>query len=173
MSDASELKGLGGWLIIIGIGLFMSPITIVIELGPIFYSILADGVIPALSNPLSEFYNPLLLLLIFGELVINFLMTVVSVYLIYLFFSKHYQFPKVYIAVTIISVIILPLDAWLGSLVFPNQPFFDEESWKYFYKSIAAAMIWIPYMLMSQRVKATFVEKRPENQLQPTTAAIG
>lgn len=173
MSDTSELKGLGGWLIIIGIGLFMSPISIVVELGPMYYSILADGVIPAITNPLSEFYNPLLMLLIFGELVINSLMAVVSVYLIYLFFSKHYQFPKVYIAVTIISVIIFPLDAWLGSLVFPNQPLFDDETLKYFFRSLVAAMIWIPYMLVSERVKATFVEKRPENQLQATIDTIG
>ncbi len=173
MSDTSELKGLGGWLIIIGIGVCMSPIGIIVELGPMYYSILAEGVIPALSNPLSEFYNPLLVLLIFGELVINSLMAVVSVYLIYLFFSKHYQFPKVYIAVTIISVIIFPLDAWLGSLVFPNQPLFDDETLKYFFRSLVAAMIWIPYMLVSERVKATFVEKRPENQLQPTTDTIG
>ena len=88
-------------------------------------------------------------------------MVLASVYLIYLYFSKHYLFPKVYIAIVAISLVFIPLDALLATFVLPDEPMFDPDTTKDFARALISALIWVPYMLISKRVKATFVENSP------------
>ena len=94
----------------------------------------------------------------------------VSIYLIYLFFSKHYLFPKFYIGIVAVSLIFIPLDAWLVSFVVPNEPMSDAETMLEFARVLFVGLIWVPYMLISKRVKATFVEKMPNKQIPPPVA---
>jgi len=49
------------------------------------------------------------------------------------------------------------LDAFAIQLVLPDEPVFDTETTRELYRSIISGIIWIPYMLLSKRVKATFV----------------
>jgi len=56
--------------------------------------------------------------------------------------------------------------------VFPSEPMFDPETIKEFARSLVACVIWVPYMLISKRVKATFVEHMPNKQMQPTAETI-
>src|SRR5690606_33588120 len=109
----------------------------------------------------TEFYHPLWAPLLIGEALYNSLMVIASVYLIYLFFTRHYLFPKVYIAIVAVSLVFIPLDAWLGSFVIVDEPMFDPVTTKEFVRTLIGAVIWVPYMLVSERVKATFVENMP------------
>ena len=160
MNDNHELRGLGGWLILVGIGIIIGPMLVAYEFIPLYYSIFTDGSFEYVTTPGTEAYHKFWGPLLIFESVYNSLMLVALLYLIYLFFSKHYLFPGVYIAVTLISVVIIPLDAWLGSFVITDEPMFDPVTAKEFARSIIAAAVWVPYMLVSKRVKATFVNKR-------------
>ncbi len=157
----NELKGLNGWLILVGIGVVMSPIRLLITMVPIYQPILEDGTWKALTTVGSESYTPYFGSLLIGEMVFNAIMFAASIYLIYLFFSKHHLFPKLYILIVAASLIFIPLDAWLVNQLFPSLPMFDKETTTEFLRSIFTAAIWIPYMLISKRVKATFVEHIP------------
>ena len=173
MSDNNELKGLRGWLILVGIGVVIGPFRLAYGYGTMYYSIFTDGTFQILTNAGSEAYHPLWGPLLIGEALYNSLMVLASAYLIYLFFSKHYLFPKVYIAIVVISLIFIPLDAWLGSFVITDEPMFDPATTKEFVRTLIGGVIWIPYMLVSKRVKATFVEKVPNKQMQPTAESVG
>ena len=161
MNDNNELKGLGGWLVLVGIGVVIGPFRLAYGYGPMYYSIFTDGTFEILTTIGSETYHPLWGPLLIGEALYNSLMVLASAYLIYLFFSKHYLFPKVYIAIVGISLFFILLDAWLGSFVITDEPMFDSATTKEFVRTLIGGIIWVPYMLVSKRVKATFVENMP------------
>lgn len=165
MSDNNELKGLGGWLILVGFGVVIAPFRLAYEYGPMYYSLFTDGTYEFVTNPSSEIYHPLWGPLLIGEAIYNSFMVFATVYLLYLFFSKHYLFPKVYIAIVGISLVFIPLDAWIGSFVLIDEPIFDPVTMHEFLRVLIGGIIWVPYMLMSKRVKATFVEKIPEQKI--------
>jgi hypothetical protein len=82
---------------------------------------------------------------------------------------KHYLFPKVYISVVVASLAFIPLDAWFTTFVLPNEPMFDPETIKEFSRTLLSGLIWVPYMLVSKRVKTTFVERPPNKPIQSHT----
>ncbi|ADZ93102.1 DUF2569 family protein [Marinomonas mediterranea] len=173
MTDNSEIKGLGGWLILVGFGVLISPIRLLVTLIPTYKPIFEDGAWEALTTVGSEVYTPYFGSLLVGEIAFNTIMVVASIYLIYLFFSKHYLFPKLYIGIIAASLIFIPLDAWIVTKVFPGEPMFDPETTKEFMRSFMIGVIWVPYMLVSKRVHATFVEGVPNKQMQPTAESVG
>lgn len=165
MSNEQNLKGLRGWLLLVALGLVLSPIRILFVQLPIYNEIFADGTWEALTTPGSEVYHSLWAPLLTGEIIFNFAMLLASLYLVYLFFSKHYLFPKVYIIVVLVALVFIPLDAWLVAQVLPGEPLFDAQSLQEFIRVLVSACIWIPYMLVSKRVKATFVEGRANKEM--------
>lgn len=167
MRDDQELKGLGGWLILVGIGVVLAPVRMLVSLVPIYKPIFENGTWEAITSANSAHYNPRLAALIVGEIAINALIFVGSLFLIYLYFSKHRLFPKMYIALVAATLIFIPLDAWVASKFLVNQPAFDPETAKEFTRAIVAAVIWVPYMLVSKRVRLTFVE--PAEEIEPST----
>jgi hypothetical protein len=168
MNNNDELKGLSGWLILVGLGVVIAPVRMLIIYGPIYEPFLNEDIWEALTSVYSVAYHPLWAPLLIGELVYNLLILIASCYLIYLFFSKHYLFPRFYIALAAMSLVFIPLDAWLLTLVLPDQKLPDETITE-FLRALVVALIWIPYMLLSERVKLTFVEKIPARAAVPAT----
>ena len=173
MTDNNELRGLGGWLVLVGIGVVTSPIRMLVTLVPTYMPTFEDGTWKALTTVGSESYTPYFGSLLIGEIAFNTLMVAASIYLIYLFFSKHYLFPKLYIGIVAASLIFIPLDAWIVTKVFPDVSMFDPETTKEFMRSLIVGVIWVPYMLVSKRVQATFVESMPNQNMQPTAESVG
>ena len=163
METQTELKGLRGWLILVGFGVVVSPFGILATFNSNFLPIFYDGTWEAMSTVGSEAYSPLLMSIIIVEIVYNLAMFAIYFYLIYLFFVKHYLFPTFYIAIVAITLIFILLDAWLVSLILHDVSMFDPDTTKDFSRAFITCIIWIPYMLVSKRVKATFVEKVPNN----------
>ena len=157
MEENKELKGLGGWLILVGIGVTLGPLRMIAEYVPMFYAIFSDGTYEALTTPGSEFYNVLWGPFLIFELVVNSIIVFASLLLMYLYYAKHYFFPKLYIMIILFSLVFILLDAWLGSFVLIDEPMFDTSILTELFRTVVTALIWIPYMLISVRVKNTFV----------------
>ena len=172
MTNNSELKGLKGWLILVGIGVVVSPIRLLASLVPTYKPISENGTWEALTTTGSESYNPFFSSLLIGEIAFNTIMFTACIYLIYLFFSKHYLFPKLFIGIFVAPLIFIPLDAWLTTKVFPGESMFDPETTKNFMRSFISAVIWVPYMFFSERVRVTFVESMPNKALQHAPSAL-
>jgi hypothetical protein len=158
MTDGKGPKGLGGWLIVVGIGVVSTPIRMLVSALPVYWSIFTDGTWQAITSKSSEFYNPYFARLVVGEVIVNLILFGLSICLIYLFFKKHHRFPRLYIYMLIGSLLFVFLDAWLVSKVFPGIPFFDAEMALPLWGALFGALIWVPYMLVSERVRLTFVE---------------
>ncbi len=92
--------------------------------------------------------------------------------MIYLFFTKDYLFPKFYVAVILVTLLIIPLDAWLVKIIIPYEPLFDLETTYNFVAILIGGLIWIPYMLFSQRAKKTFIKGKPSSEIQPIADPI-
>ncbi|MBI6632957.1 DUF2569 domain-containing protein, partial [Pseudomonas paralactis] len=86
----------------------------------------------------------------------NTLLILAYVYLLYLFFTKSYLFPQLFIVVFFVSLVFIPLDAWLGSFFDSSMSIDNPEVKKEMMGSLISACIWVPYMVVSKRVRATF-----------------
>jgi hypothetical protein len=150
MENQNELKGLCGFLILVVLGIVISPIRLLITSVPLYLPMFNDGTWEVLTTVGSADYHPLWGPILIGEIIYNLGIVAVSIYLIYLFFSKHYLFPKLYIATLVAPLIIIPLDAWLATLILPNEPMFDPATTKEFTSALICGFIWIPYMLVSK-----------------------
>ena len=157
-----KLKGLRGWLILVGIGVVVGPIRMLIQTVPLYLPIFSDGTFGLLTDPGSDYYIPFIGAYIVAEMFFNAAILLASIYLIYLFFTKHYLFPKLYILVLAGSALFIFIDAWIGTYFFPDDPMMDADMAREFGRLLIGALIWIPYMLVSKRVKLTFVERRPQ-----------
>ena len=151
-------SGLGGWLVLVGIGVVLSPFKLVfVDFLPNFLPMFRDGSFEFLSNPESENYIPFFAPLVYGEICYNIAMTAATIYLIFLFFFKKQFFPRFYISILIISFVSVLVDAVLVKFVFPEEPIFSVDTIKTLVQVGIVAAIWVPYLLISKRVKATFV----------------
>ena len=173
MGNQNDLRGLSGWLVLVGLGVVLSPFRLLLTYVPIYLPIFKDGTWEVLTTEGTEAYHVLWGPLLIGEIIYNICLIGLSLYLIYLFFSKHYMFPKYYIGVFVVSLIFIPLDAWVVSIVVPNEPMFDPQTTKEFTRSLIGVVIWVPYMLDSKRVKATFVKEEPMHNDQSIATSVG
>ena len=158
MVEEKNLEGLGGWLLLVGLGLIITPLKIIVTLFPIYKEMFTNGLLQALTTPGTEAYNPILATLVIGERTINGGLVLAWIFIAFLFFSKKKLFPKWYISILLFNLVFILIDALAVKLVLPKEPVFDFETTQEFVRSLIVALIWVPYMLMSKRVKATFVK---------------
>jgi hypothetical protein len=151
------LKGLGGWLVLIGIGIVLAPLKLSYFVYTVYRDIFANGAWSILTDIGSDFYTPYFGTLVIIEILINIMILIVSLFLAYKFFTKKKSFPKWFIGISIFSLVFLVADTFAVSVVFPDEEAFDPATMKELALSFARAGIWIPYMLVSKRVKATFI----------------
>lgn len=158
MSEEKNLEGLGGWLALVGLGIIISPLRIIGQIFPTYSEMFSNGGWAALTTPGTEVYNPLWAPILFGEMAINGGLVLVWGFIAFLFFSKKAVFPKWYIGILLFTLAFILIDALVIKAVLPNEPVFDAETTKELGRSLFVTLIWIPYMLVSKRVKATFVK---------------
>ena len=87
-------SGLGGWLVLVAIGLVLTPFRMSWELYNSFISVFLDGSLAAITDPSSPSFVNLLGPLVAFEAVLNVFTIVWAIYAAYLFFSKNKSFPR-------------------------------------------------------------------------------
>lgn len=156
-----DLRGIKGWLILVAIGVVISPFKIAFGATAAFMPLFQDGIWRVLVTPGTEALHPFWMPLLSLEITYNLAMFGVLIWLNVLFFSKHRWMPRLYITVLLTTLVFLPFDSFLVSLILDGEPVWDDQTVQEFARSAIAAAIWIPYMLKSERVKATFTGGRP------------
>ncbi|MBD3789434.1 MAG: DUF2569 domain-containing protein [Campylobacterales bacterium] len=159
-----DLNGLKGWLILVGFGLIFKPVYLIVSLVPIYQEIFSSTQWEIITTEGAQTYGHTLVPFIIGESLINIFLFVAAFYLLYLFFTKHYLFPKIFIFIAGFTFIFVLIDAWVGAIIL-KTPFIDNETGRELFRSGIYAIIWIPYMYVSKRVKATFVKGKTNEEL--------
>lgn len=153
-SSAKEPLPIGGWLIVVSIGIIITPIILAYNIYSGDYFNLTSWVF--ISSKGSEGYNVFWSLTIIYELFINCILFVYSILLGILFVKRRTIFPLHYIWFRIINLVFLVIAAVLVTQI--NSPYLNDVSYvKELSRAFFSSLIWIPYMIYSQRVKDTFV----------------
>jgi hypothetical protein len=148
----------GGWLIIPMIGLIISPVTLT-------YQIIKTGYFNAgfWENFLDV--NPTHPILMgayfYFELLFNVAVVVFSIFLIVLMFQRRASFPKLFVGFMIFIFTGVLLDVAFSIIsIGVIDDTFNELIKRAFYFAI-----WVPYFLISERVKNTFVNRYNNSKL--------
>lgn len=147
--DFKKYDSIGGWLILLAIGLVFLPLRIISEIA---------NVNKVLENRelLSAF--PKLETYLHNSTIVNYLLLAFSIYILYVFFKKQALFPKLFIGYLVLGIVTTVVDASIASSIFGKEIDISVDILKEIFTSILGAAIWIPYMLMSKRVKGTFIQ---------------
>jgi hypothetical protein len=145
--------GLGGWLILPMIGMFLTPVIAAIGM---------RDLLPLLSA--ASGLNATQTLLVWFEVVVNLVLQVgMPIYLLTLFFKRKHQFPSIYAGWLTVNLIVVLVDLVLVYNAFrpyydtPGVEFWDPDTAQTVSRTIFGVAIWVPYMFNSKRVKNTFV----------------
>ncbi|WP_417699042.1 DUF2569 domain-containing protein [Pseudoalteromonas lipolytica] len=153
-----DLVGIKGWLILVAIGVVISPLRVFYESINIFKPIFTTDMWQRLTSQFGDMYHPLWEPLLIIEILFNVTLFFASLYLIVLFFKHKKAFVSWYLAILLGGLAFIVLDAFVVSLLVPSVTIFDSEMKTMLIRGVIQALIWGPYMLLSQRVKATFVK---------------
>lgn len=154
---SDEPEGLGGWLILVGLGVVLAPFRVGFFLLSTYVPIFTEGIWETLTTPGNEEYHAFWGPLLIFEIVFNLLLIVSWLTLAVLFFTKHRLFPYVFSGVMLVALVFIPIDALAFKLVWPDEPVFDPDTTKQLVQQVIGCLIWVPYMFVSRRVKNTFV----------------
>jgi hypothetical protein len=155
-----NLKGLGGWLILVLLGLaYMGYSYGSLALQSIKY--FTDGTVENAS--MIQGYAGALGF----EIVMQIILFIFILYLLFLFIKKNNKFTKFFIIFAIANIIFIALDTYIlaFALNYPTEEIKQSmqgaisDGWTQLSRAVVYAVVWIWYMRVSKRVKLTFIEK--------------
>ena len=147
-----HLEGLGGWLILVGIGRAIAPFLLLRTMARTNYPALAGAKFQPFLDK-HPVYHGLLLF----EFATNICYLVLTMALIYLFFKRRRSFPAYMILFSVFQLVAHTADITASHIILHSSKFSPRTIGGIFGTFLAAA-IWIPYFLVSRRVKVTFVQ---------------
>jgi len=159
MEDKKEQKEIGGWLILILIGLIINPIRLLIKVFVELIPIKGSEAWTLFGDKSSSDYQNLFRETVNFEIIANSIFIIFALILLILFLRKQRLFPKlfvIYLALNLIFVIadlVLIIDM---PLIATGEV--QESLASRLFGAILMCAIWIPVILVSKRSKETFVE---------------
>jgi hypothetical protein len=159
VADAAKAdgpQGIGGWLILPVIGLFVFPVRAAMSFVTDYWPIFQDGIWGNLTTPGSEVYNPLWAPLIVGEIFCNVAFLLFDLALLYLLFARSHRFPKAFIVFALANLAFVAGDAAIAWQIPAVAARGLEGVGAEIARTLVVAAVWVPYMLVSRRVRNTF-----------------
>ena len=154
-------RSIGGWLVLVAISLIAAPFVVLMQILPQegYYDAYTWSALWSTEGPTGK---PMVLLIAL-ELVINIALLIYSIVVIILFFKRRTIVPRLMIILYASTLAFLVLDNVAADLLAGDMftPQENQEAFKEIIKAIIRCAIWIPYFLISERVKETFVKRKP------------
>jgi hypothetical protein len=151
--------GLGGWLILPAIGMFIN--LYIFGKSTLGIAALAlPGVLDKLAAAGVNVHDPAWARLIGLEAISFPILFLFDITLLILFFTRSYWFPRAMIGFLILVLIVVSLDTFFAQWVtLPDSEDSGGTAMK-LARPVIVCAIWIPYFLTSVQVKNTFVRHR-------------
>jgi transglutaminase-like putative cysteine protease len=153
-----RLTGLGGWLVLIGLGLCVAPLIRLVTVGQHWEGYFSVQVWQVVAMPKGASYQPLYGPLLIFELLGNTVLLGLNLLALCLFFSKRRAFPRIYITFILFNALFLILDDTGSAQLLSRQATATVSSYRDSARATFYAVIWTAYMLRSRRVRLTFVK---------------
>ena len=156
-----EARSFGGWLILPFLGLVFTPVTAGFSLVHTFFPMFSNGVWEGLTSPTSPAYHPMWAVMLSYEMLGALGNIALSLVALTYFINKSRTTPKLIIGFLLYNFVMVFGDELFTHLIpyFETHPSKDEA--KNLGRAAISVLIWVPYFLKSQRVKATFVRHWP------------
>lgn len=151
------MSGLGGWLILIQIGLWFTLVMLFAQISQSVLPILNTETWEILTSKDSGYYHPLWGPMIIFEAIYNILFLLFTVYVIVAFYRKKAMLPRLMIIFYSLSLVVGMVDYLLLYQIPMARELEDGSSVRDIARSAIACAIWIPYFIKSERVQNTFV----------------
>lgn len=150
------VSGLGGWLILIQIGLYLTLIGLIIIIRDSFYNY-SDEIWQLLSTEGTIYYHPLWRPIFIFESIYNILFFIFTITILVQFYRKKSIVPRLMIIFYSLSLLIGIFDYIMMQQIPLARELEAASSIRDLIKSTVTCLIWIPYFLKSERVMNTFV----------------
>ncbi len=152
-------KPIGGWLILLAIGFILSPLLIGYNVYANILPAFKPETIQLMTAPGTEYYNPMLFNVIIFELVFDVILFAAFIFLLVLFFKKSKHFPLAFIIIYIFNFAGITLDTFWAHYAQNLVPVYKADmDLKDVVQQAVYCCIWVPYIIVSKRVKETFVK---------------
>lgn len=152
----AALTGLGGWLILVGIGLVLRPIRSAISLFPTFSTYLDLNTWRVLTDAEHASYQPAYAVIAPLEMVGNLVLVIAPLLLLGLFFAKRRIFPTAMIAFFAFEGGMTVFNIVTSHLMTTTTEAQRLAAYGGLGGGLIAMAVWIPYFCVSRRVKLTF-----------------
>jgi hypothetical protein len=157
-SEQKLPKGIGGWLILPLLALILSPLIKIYMIYEDLWPIFSSDYWEDLTSPTSELYHPLWTRVLIFEVAGNLTIFLLGLAALVSFLKKSRKAPRLVILWLLLALAFVAADSYFRSYI-PGavqeyDTIFSSELWR----AAIPAAIWIPYFLISKRVKATFVK---------------
>lgn len=165
--DNSHLKGIGSWLILVLIGLIYALVKTAFDLVDLFETY-QPIIRLTVTTYITGAHHPTFGVWVLYEVIFNAFVIVFLICLLILMLCKNRFFPIFTIIYLVAVTCLHGIDYILGYAILPLQTD-STNSYPSSYgiiQSLVTAIIWIPYFLVSKRVKATFLNKETKNTLE-------
>ncbi len=159
-AEEPKYPKIGGWLILTAIALVVNPLLLLYQIIKTIPT-LSGETWAMLTTPGTTVYHPMWAPLTIFELLVNVAFLFFLIVLAVFFFQKRRVFPKLFIAFLLLDLAYLVIDYLAGSAVVNSIPALAGQGTQGVGMTIIRngiySLIWIPYFLVSKRVKGTFV----------------
>ncbi len=148
--------GVGGWLVLVAIGLVLAPFRILFQLAQDILPVFTNGAWEILTDPASASFHPLWAPLIVFELVGSVVFVAASIAALVLFARRSPLFPRAMVWYYLSNLGFIAADFFALDLIPAVAGTQDSVASQDLLRSMLATAIWVPYMYRSRRVKNTF-----------------
>jgi VanZ family protein len=156
-SEQKLLKGIGGWLILPLLGLILSPLIKIYMIYEDLWPIFSPDYWDDLTSPTSELYHPLWSRVLIFEVAGNVTIFLLGLAALVSFLKKSRKAPRLVIMWLLLALVFVAADSYFRGYIPGAVQEYDNILSSELLRAGIPAAIWIPYFLISKRVKATFV----------------
>ncbi|RJE90260.1 DUF2569 domain-containing protein [Paenibacillus sp. 1011MAR3C5] len=150
------ISGLGGWLVLIQIGLYVTMLMLIFQLMSTV-NIFGDGTWELFTDKSSMIYHSMWKPLILFEIIYNVLFFAFCIFILVCFYSKKAILPRLMIIYFGLSLLVGIVDYILLMQIPFARELEDGGSIRDMIRAAVTFLIWIPYFIRSVRVKHTFI----------------
>lgn len=154
---SNEPKGIGGWLVLVQIGLFLTIFTLILSVIHFFFTTLGGEVWDTLTSPDSNVYDPLWKPTLIFELAGNVVFLFFAAFLVVLMYRKKASFPRWMILFYAANTLFHIVDYVLLTNIPLLAEFGEDPDVQSIGRSMVLLLVWIPYFIRSRRVRNTFI----------------